>query len=344
MNHRRVGRDAWLGVPFFVVLGALLLVLDPGSVIGWVSVAAGGLSGAWLGIARRREQTAADDQADDQLVGSSRPVPSRPARPFPALSGEGIARVDELVDLLAQAGVLAPERPEPWLLYPAVADLGEPVTALGVLRSLGDVGFWFPGTDPGRYTANLAHHETHVEQWEDTLTDQVADLARLAGGTAAVEVVAVRQTLETDGPLRVPTRIDLTVAGQPLTVSYLGSAKALSTVLHVELARHLRAAGAPRRIAGLWDDGALLLTGLPEQDLDRLDAALGLPPADPMGWGGWTWIEDTEPYAAGGAMEGSASATVGPPSDGWVRSSAGDRRSDGRQHPRPPGWRRSRAG
>jgi len=72
-------------------------------------------------------------------------------------------------------------------------------------------------------------------------------------------------------------------------------------VLHVELSRALRTAGAPRRIAVLQEDGHLALVGLADQDLNELNADLGLPVSDPAGWGGWTWVDETEPYAAGDA-------------------------------------------
>ena len=71
-------------------------------------------------------------------------------------------------------------------------------------------------------------------------------------------------------------------------------------MLHVEIARALRAAGAPLRIAWLWQDD-VLLAGLPDQDLDRLNADLALTPADPDGWGGWSWVDESEPLALGEA-------------------------------------------
>jgi hypothetical protein len=89
------------------------------------------------------------------------------------------------------------------------------------------------------------------------------------------------------------------VADRPLTLSYLGATKDLSTVLHVELSRALRTTGAPRRIAVLQEDGHLALAGLVDQDLNELNGDLGLPTADPAGWGGWTWADEIEPHAAG---------------------------------------------
>jgi hypothetical protein len=104
-------------------------------------------------------------------------------------------------------------------------------------------------------------------------------------------VLEVGQETSPSGSWRTP--------GRSLTLSYLGTTKDLSTVLHVELSRAPWTAGAPRRIAVLWVDGHLALAGLADQDLNELNADLELPASDPEGWGGWTWIDETEPYAAG---------------------------------------------
>lgn len=321
MNEERIERQAWLGVAFFAGLGALVLLLDQAAVIGGISLAAALLAAGAL-LARRRSRPAwhpNPDRADSpdnpipralppQVRGHDRGAAS-PA-PAPALSPEGQGRVAELVVVLGRAGVFAPEVPDPQVLEAAVASRGEPVTAQDLLLCLGEVGYGVPEADTSRYSANLAHHENQVEQWSDTLLEQVADLARLAGGTVAVEVLGVDQRL-LDVPLGgVHTRLELAVGGPPpdhVVLDYRGLAKYLSTVLHVELARALRRAGAPRRLAWLRED-AILLTGLPPHtDLNRLNADLGLPPSEPLGWGGWTWVDECEPEALG--EDGEPAAT-----------------------------------
>jgi hypothetical protein len=66
-----------------------------------------------------------------------------PREPPPALSEEGRAELVRIVRLLADAGVLAPDVPDPADLEDGVADAGEPVTAgtvLGVGRQAGADG------------------------------------------------------------------------------------------------------------------------------------------------------------------------------------------------------------
>jgi hypothetical protein len=218
--------------------------------------------------------------------------------PEPSLSPEDAGLVDLIVERLTRAGAFAPEAPDPRDLHPAVADRGT-ATVVDVLRSLAEASYWRPGFQEQRHCANLAFHDTQVEQFADHLVGQAADLALLADGTMPVEVVEVHQEIPPSGSRRTPTQIRLTVAGRPLTLSYLGTTKDLSTVLHVEVGRALRTAGAPRRIAVLGEDGDLALVGLADQDLNVLNADLGLSASDPEGWGGWAWIDETEPYAAG---------------------------------------------
>lgn len=189
MNEERIERQAWLGVAFFAGLGALVLLLDQAAVIGGISLAAALLAAGAL-LARRRSRPAwhpNPDRADSpdnpipralppQVRGHDRGAAS-PA-PAPALSPEGQGRVAELVAVLGRAGVFAPEVPDPQVLEAAVASRGEPVTAQDLLLCLGEVGYGVPEADTSRYSANLAHHENQVEQWSDTLLEQVADLAR----------------------------------------------------------------------------------------------------------------------------------------------------------------------
>lgn len=231
----RPGREPWLGVLFFVLLGGLLLALDPGRLIGWVSLAAGALSGLTL-WAVRQGWIGPDDAGVSHLDGTSSPD-------------------DEL--------------------------------------------FPFAEGHRGVVAERVIRHCNGVEQWSDYLVEQVHDLARLAGGTVPVVVHHVQQE-SLDAPARgIRTQLDLSVAGEPLTLDYLGVAKYLSTVLHVHVARALRRAGAPYRLAWLQDDH-IIVAGLPDTtDLDALNADQGLPPGDPLGRGGWTWVDECEPVALG---------------------------------------------
>ena len=114
-------------------------------------------------------------------VASTPPPPVRPADP-PRLSPEGERELARVVGVLAGAGVFAPRVPEPADLRTPVADQGEPVTADGVLAALDEAGHYVPGFDAAAYSANLALHVSHGEQFAEVLREQVGDLVRLAGG------------------------------------------------------------------------------------------------------------------------------------------------------------------
>jgi hypothetical protein len=92
----------------------------------------------------------------------------------------------------------------------------------------------------------------------------------------------------------VPTRVRLTVDGAERVLDYAGAAKYLSTVLHVSLARVLRERATGLRLAWLWSDQGVWLSGLRDGEVGRLDAALG-PAADE----GWAWVDEQAPVAAG---------------------------------------------
>lgn len=88
----------------------------------------------------------------------------------------------------------------------------------------------------------------------------------------------------------MPTRIRI---GEQV-IDYAGDVKYLSTVLHVALAAVLRERGTGRRLAWLWSDQGVWLTGVADGEVERLDAALG-PAADE----GWEWVDEQAPTAAG---------------------------------------------
>jgi hypothetical protein len=213
-------------------------------------------------------------------------LPPHPA----ALSPDGERDLARVVTVLADAGVFAPRVPDPEHLRGPVGDQGEPVTADTVLAALDEVSYYRPGFDPSVYSANLAFHSSHSEQSADVLRAQVDDIVRLAGGgldgvTAAIEVI------ERAGTGRVPTVIRL---GDDRVLAYDGAAKYLSTELHVALARILRERRRSLRLACLWSDQGVWLSGLTEGTVERLNAALG-----PAAGSGWEWVDEQEPTAAG---------------------------------------------
>jgi hypothetical protein len=92
----------------------------------------------------------------------------------------------------------------------------------------------------------------------------------------------------------VATRIRLADGGAERVLDYAGAAKYLSTVLHVSLARVLHERGTGRRLAWLWSDQGVWLSGLRDGGVDELNAALGRAAGE-----GWEWVDEQPPIAAG---------------------------------------------
>jgi hypothetical protein len=214
------------------------------------------------------------------------------APPPPDLSAAGHRELARVVGVLARAGVLAPRAPDPDLLSEAAADLGEPVTAESVLVAIDEASWYHPGFDAADHSANLAFHPSNTEQLPEVLLAQAAALVRLAGGTPA-EVAAVVELGPPEGA-RVPTVVRLTVSGEERVLEYAGAAKYLSTVLHVAVAQALRARGTGRRLAWLWSDQGVWLSGLADGEVERLDLELGVSAEE-----GWAWVDEQLPHAAG---------------------------------------------
>jgi hypothetical protein len=144
------------------------------------------------------------------------------------------------------------------------------------------------------HDGNLAFHDSHVEQGVDLLREQAADLVRLAGGGLADVPVAIEFAPESSSRAMstrgVPTRIRV---GERV-LDYSGDVKYLSTVLHVELAAVLRRRRTGRRLAWLWSDQGVWLTGVRDDEVERLNTALG-----PAAEEGWEWVDQQPPMAAG---------------------------------------------
>lgn len=273
----------WLGVQGIEIGSVLPFLL--GVAVGAVLVA--GAVRSWRQANRRAAQT-------------PRARTTRQAgRPRPALSPDGERELARVVIVLANVGVFAPRIPDPVDLRGPVADHGEPVTADAVLAALDEVDDDVPGFDRSAHDANLAFHVSHGEQFADTLREQIADIVRLAGG--ALDDVSAVVELSGEAALRVPTRIRLAIGSEEQVLAYDGAAKHLSTVVHVALARVLRARRTGRRLAWLWSDQGVWLSGLPDDPVEELNAALG-----PAAGEGWEWVDEQAPVAAGDADESGA--------------------------------------
>lgn len=232
------------------------------------------------------------------------PSPATPSGPVPQptveLSLAGHRELARVVAVLAGAGVLAPDIPDPRQLSEAVADYGEPVTAESVLRAMAEADWYHPGFVALPYSANLAFHDSHTEQLPEVLQDQVRDLVRLAGEGLA-GVTAIVEIGDPDGG-RLPTTVRIAVGGQERVLAYAGAAKYLSTELHVELARILRDRRTGRRLAWLWSDQGVWLSGLAEGGVERLNLELAGPAVE-----GWAWVDEQSPHAAGELYPGGTS-------------------------------------
>ena len=189
-------RDMLLIGAVFVVLGAWLWATYA-SPWRWAGLAALllGLAGIVAVIKRRRRGTRDDFEAPSPLPTEVALQPV--AKPFSKtpvldradaveLSPEGRAQLEVMLDLLHEAGVLAPERPAAEHLAEAMADRGEPVTLQDLPAALEEAVAWWPEFELSRYTRNLAFHSEQVEQHEEALVAQIDDLARLSGGALDV--------------------------------------------------------------------------------------------------------------------------------------------------------------
>jgi len=259
--------------------------------------------GVGLVVAAVRRWRAAERPAEQRSPAPQEsPAPQRPpasqrepAGPVsrPALSPEGRRELDRVVAVLAATGVFAPAAPDPARLVEAVADAGEPVSAETVLMAGEEAAFWHPGFRTADHSANLAFHDSHVEQFADVLQAQADDVERVAaGGLAGVSVAVEIGEPDEDGS--VPTRLRLAVDGEERVLDYPWAAKYLSTVLHVALAVIARDRRSERRLAWLWSDQGVWLAGLADGVVERLNAALG-----PAAGEGWEWVDEQRPTSAG---------------------------------------------
>lgn len=312
-SRDNLGRAIWAGMAFVLVGGAILSFAEPPPVLAlsaWAMLLMGALG---IGAAIRRlsdwrpqgrESAAPQDKPKSKRQaakdaawlaklnapyhhdGSDRPVLA-PAR-------KGLVR--RVVTLLGDEGVFAPEVPDPAMLFEGVADWDGPVTQAAVLGALAEANYWHPGFDPERCMANVVMHDSHAEQFEETLRRQIADLERLAGGALDIRDVAIDLTLR-DGPgPHPPCTIGMTVNGEPVTLTYAPAGKYLSSHIHVALARALKAADCGKRLAWLWCDQGAWIACLADGAVERLNAGPGF---DKAGFDGWDWIDASDPFAAG---------------------------------------------
>lgn len=98
------------------------------------------------------------------LAGSRQPQPAARLQwqgPVPALSPARQAKVRRLHKAMAEAGIFAPEVPDPALAFAAFAVDRQPVDWVGVLQSLDEAPYYHPQLDeeawPASWNANLLY-------------------------------------------------------------------------------------------------------------------------------------------------------------------------------------------
>jgi hypothetical protein len=174
--------------------------------------AAGG--GVLIMLAVRSWRAANRESEAGQLTAEPRPAP--PPQPLTVDEKREVARV---VDVLAAAGVFVPLPPDPAQLHEAVAEADELVAVDVVLAALAEADRYEPDFRASDHCANLAFHDSHVEQDDGGQRGQVDDLVRLAGdGLAGVAVVVELGRPGPDG--RVPTRPRIRVDEDEQVINY----------------------------------------------------------------------------------------------------------------------------
>lgn len=295
----------------FVVLGVGLLSLGGWiyRVAGLLAIALGVFGLASIVVRRRPGRTDAPRPASPEPSRSaasdpSAPSPSSPSPSSPspsstpatpatqaspweaAASAEAVEplpesarrRVDAHLSALVDAGALAPDEIETAWLLERLAEEGGDLD--------GDDLFLVLGERPLRRMTLL---EGQVEQTRETVHDEIAELARIAGVPTEVQRVEVTPTR----PREMRIEAELTVGDEPVALDYASPAKDLTLDLPVGLAPTLRAAGG-LRLAGLsCGDGDVWVAALdPDTDLALLDRHVRVE----GGWrgadGGWFWFDE----------------------------------------------------
>ncbi|MDO5090672.1 MAG: hypothetical protein Q4D61_03935 [Cardiobacteriaceae bacterium] len=204
-------------------------------------------------------------------------APAPLAMPAPE---EGLAEAQRLLQALHGVGIIAPDMPPLAQLQEALADYGEPVDVVAVLSALLEAHYYHADFAEGRYFANLRFHAEQVEQFAESLGEDFADLCHLAQCTDW-EIADLQCGEAAAGKMRFELRAR--VATQWIDMDEPFFSKYRNADFYVRIARTLMAAGAPRRLAWLYSDSGIWLSGLaPETDLRILPAAEE----------GWRWVDE----------------------------------------------------
>lgn len=218
--------------------------------------------------------------------------------PLPTLTSAKKSRVRTIIGVLAEFGIFAPQVPDPEKLYAGVADYDGPIDIEIVLGALVEADYYHPDFNSENYLENLILHDSHREQMEDCLEQQIHDLTKLSGGALNVSEIVIDKIKSVDGQRTSRHHISMVVNGAPVTLDYLGSAKYLSTVIHHCLAIRLTALAVGKRFAWLWTDQGPWISCVADGAVEAINSKLKLSKRTAYIW---QWVDKDEPVAAGQA-------------------------------------------
>lgn len=267
------------------ILIPLGILIASGSLnwIGWASLAFGTL-GLFASVALVMGWTIGPQPRPRRSKPFTPPKPVHHKGPLPALSPARQGQVRRAVQAMADAGVFAPEAPDPAILYPGVAEQDEPVKPDTILLALVEANYYHPDFDPASCMANLAQHDIQVEAFADYYEAIVADLVRLSRGALTVTDLAVTQTGSPQGDRMVRTTVAMTVNGEPLALEADHHVKYFHGFVHEALAARMP---ADLRLAWLWVDQGAFVTALPPGAVETMNTAFKLTEKSRCQW---EWI------------------------------------------------------
>lgn len=197
------------------------------------------------------------------------PAPRRFEGPRPTLSPEDRAEFDRVFDVLCGQDVFAPQIPDREALYAPTADYGAPLKADTPIDALFGASYFDGDFERELYDQNLRYHFGKVEQTPDEITSQITNLIDLSDGALRAEGIEVIYG-END-----KVTVTCILNEKPLSITYLGAAKYLSTVVLHRVARIYSELQEPYRFAGLFSDGGLYVMRLKRGGVEALNPALG---------------------------------------------------------------------
>lgn len=242
-----------------------------------------------------------------QLMGyqpRQRPVKSRPRRsapsskpvhrkgPLPELSAGKQAQLRRVVRAMADAGVFAPQTPDPAMLYAGAAEMGWSIQPDVVLFALMEADYYHPGFDSAPCLANIVLHDMQVETPAERIEAMIRDLERLSAGALAIADLAVTQDIVDPAARTVRTTASMTINGELLHFAEEHPFKYFPLGLHPAIAAHL----PPHiRFATLWVDQGAFVTALAPGAVEAMNAKLRLTENSRCIW---DWIEPAPSGAA----------------------------------------------